>query len=199
MHTGLTHFTGRDIPTIWSCFSPNEESSVRLTSPFTGVDSAVIRDWARQLDDWLTLFANERHISEHDRKLILRQYVLQRLLVLSIYLPARGLSLFSQNTTPEGQYELLVSARTALKLHVDDRSIWSNWDLIMITWAALIVLQGFEANVGEPDGWTSPTQSSAVLPKLTSDQILQISERISRCFIPPTNPNRASDGNLPVD
>ncbi|GKT84274.1 fungal transcriptional regulatory protein [Colletotrichum tofieldiae] len=32
-----------------------------------------------------------------------------------------------------------------------DSSIWSNWDLVMITWAALIVLQGVDGGVGEPD------------------------------------------------
>lgn len=44
MHTGLTLFTGRGLPTIWSCFSstPNDMSS--CASPFTAVDSAVIRD-----------------------------------------------------------------------------------------------------------------------------------------------------------
>lgn len=55
MHTGLTHFTGRDLPTIWSCFSAPGEWPL-LTTPFTAVDGAVIRDWATQLDRWLARF-----------------------------------------------------------------------------------------------------------------------------------------------
>jgi hypothetical protein len=151
MHTGLTHFTGRGIATIWSCFSDEESRGPTMTS-FTAVDSAVIRDWARQLDDWLMQFTSGTSTSEQTQKLVFRQYILHRLLVLSIYLPSRGFDLFSQNTTTHERIELLVSARAAVRMHIDDRSIWSNFDLVMITWAALIVLQGVKANVGEPDG-----------------------------------------------
>ena len=55
MHTGLTHFTGRGLPTIWSCFSALEERPL-LTTSFTAVDAAIIRDWAVQLDRWLARF-----------------------------------------------------------------------------------------------------------------------------------------------
>ncbi|KAL3424256.1 hypothetical protein PVAG01_03537 [Phlyctema vagabunda] len=152
MHTGLTHFTGRGLPTIWSCFSASIESPL-LTSPFTPVDAAVIRDWATQLDRWLARFntSSRKFSSEHDRMLIFRQYILHRLLVLSIYHPARGFNLFSTSTTSLERRELLVSARAALKLQLEDKSIWANWDFVMITWAALIVLQGIEGGVGEED------------------------------------------------
>lgn len=53
--TGLTHFTGRGLPTIWSCFS-KATSNPGFTSPFTPIDAAVIRDWAAQLDRWLARF-----------------------------------------------------------------------------------------------------------------------------------------------
>ncbi|KAK1461950.1 hypothetical protein CCUS01_01540 [Colletotrichum cuscutae] len=150
MHTGLTHFTGRGLPTIWSCFQ-SEPSVLQISSvQFSGVDGAVIRDWARQLDDWLVEFSDKDFESEHEKKLVFRQYILHRLLVLSIYHPARGCNLFS-NTTPKEQHELLVSARAAVKLQILDASIWSNWDPVMITWAALIVLQGVDGGVGEPD------------------------------------------------
>ncbi|KIM92782.1 hypothetical protein OIDMADRAFT_139064, partial [Oidiodendron maius Zn] len=150
MHMGLTHFTGRGIPSIWSWFTTASEKST-LTSPFTPVDAAVIRDWATQLDRWLSRFtsASSAGKSEHDRKLIFRQYILHRLLVLSIYHPARGFNLFSTSTTAGEQKELLVSARAALKMQVDDKSVWANWDFVMITWAALLVLQGIEGGVGE--------------------------------------------------
>ncbi|KAL2882187.1 hypothetical protein SGCOL_002454 [Colletotrichum sp. CLE4] len=150
MHTGLTHFTGRGLPTIWSCFESESSVSQISSVQFSGVDGAVIRDWARQLDDWLVEFSDKDFESEHEKKLVFRQYILHRLLVLSIYHPARGCNLFS-NTTPKEQHELLVSARAAVKLQICDASIWSNWDLVMITWAALIVLQGVDGGVGEPD------------------------------------------------
>lgn len=151
MHTGLTHFTGRGLPTIWSCFGKAPQT-INLIGTFTAVDAAVIRDWARQLDEWLVEFSQRFEGSEQDRTLVFRQYVLHRLLVLSIYHPARGCDLWSNSITPTEQHELLLSARATLKLHLHDNSIWSNWDFVMITWAALIVVQGIEGGAGEADG-----------------------------------------------
>ncbi|KKK12039.1 hypothetical protein ARAM_000985 [Aspergillus rambellii] len=151
MHTGLTHFTGRGLPTIWSCFTSQTQPTINLHSNFTPVDAAVIRDWARQLDEWLVEFSQSSDNSEQDVKLVFRQYVLHRLVVLSIYHPARGCDLWSNSITPQEQHELLLSARATLKLHSHDGTIWSNWDQIMITWAALIVIQGIEGGAGEAD------------------------------------------------
>lgn len=134
MHTGLTHFAGRGLPTIWSCFSKSPDDIPILVPVFNSVDSAVIRDWARQLDDWLAHFGSGALVPERDlrdRKLVYRQYILHRLCVLSIYHPARGFRLFTDTTTPKEQHELLLSARAAIKLHVHDWSIWSNWDLVV--------------------------------------------------------------------
>ncbi|KAJ6781653.1 hypothetical protein PWT90_01403 [Aphanocladium album] len=151
MHTGLSRFSGRGLPTIWSCFTNKFGSGVPSSIPFTPIDAAVIRDWARSLDDWLVEFAKAGDETDHQRTLVFRQYVLHRLVVLSIYHPARGCNLQSNSITMHEQHELLVSARATLKLHLNDKSIWSNWDLVMITWAALIVLQGVEAGAGEQD------------------------------------------------
>lgn len=151
MHTGLTHFAGRGLPTIWSSFT-SDVSAVNLTSSFTAVDTAVMRDWARQLDEWLVEFTQSAEGSEQDLKLVFRQYVLHRLVVLSIYHPVRGCNMWSNSITLKEQYELLLSARATLKLHSHDDSIWSNWDQVIITWAALIVIQGIEGGSGEPDG-----------------------------------------------
>ena len=168
MHIGLSHFTGRGLPTIWSFISSNEiDRSPRPPYEFTDTDSKVIRDWARQLDDWLVQYyskslpmssctkltlSKEPNDPEHDSLMIFRQYNLHRLFVLSIYHPARGFDLFANNVASVERHELLVSARATLRLHNDDKSIWSNWDLVMITWGALLVLQGVEGGVGEPDG-----------------------------------------------
>ncbi|KAI1344499.1 hypothetical protein F5Y15DRAFT_113348 [Xylariaceae sp. FL0016] len=151
MHTGLTHFTGRGLPTIWSCFSTSPPDMVNSNFSFTAVDAAVIRDWARQLDDWLVEFSNAVEDIEADRTAVFRQYVLHRLVVLSIYHPARGCNLYSNSITPKEQHELLLSARATIRLHLNDTSIWSNWDLVIITWAAFIVIQGVEGGAGEPD------------------------------------------------
>ena len=151
MHTGLCHFTGRGLPNIWSCFSGEPNGSADAAMSFSDVDGAVIRDWARQLDDWLVEFGARTEDPEVERRLTFRQYVLHRVLVLSIYLPARGSNIFS-NTTVREQHELLLSARAALKLQLVDSSIWANIDLIIITWAALIVIQGVQGGVGESEG-----------------------------------------------
>ena len=153
MHTGLTHFAGRGLPTIWSCFSGDSLTIPDAGMSFSDVDGAVIRDWARQLDDWLVEFGARTDEPEIERRLTFRQYVLHRVLVLSIYLPARGSNILN-NTTLKEQHELVVSARAAVKLQSTDSSIWSNFDLIVITWAALIVIQGVEAGAGEPEGKT---------------------------------------------
>jgi hypothetical protein len=152
MHTGLTHFTGRGLPTIWSCFQHDQPLISNLAASFTAIDAAVIRDWARQLDEWLEEFSRAVDGAQRNRDLVFRQYVLHRMVVLSIYHTARGCDLWSNNITPHEQHELLLSARATIRLHVHDETIWSNWDLVMITWAALILLQGFEGNAGEPDG-----------------------------------------------
>lgn len=69
--------------------------------------------------------------------LVFRQYILHRLLVLSIYHPARGFDLFSTSTTSRERHELLISARAALRMQVDDKSIWGNWDFVVCDYALL--------------------------------------------------------------
>lgn len=153
MHTGLSHFTGRRLPTIWSCFTEDQSPYNRsATTNFTAIDGVLIRDWARQLDDWLLEFSGKYTQPDSNSKLVFRQYVLHRLLVLSIYCPARSGNLWLSTASSNEQDELLQSARATLKLHLHDDSIWSNWDLIIITWAAHIVLQGIQAGFGEMDG-----------------------------------------------
>jgi hypothetical protein len=57
MHIGLSHFTGRGLPTIWAFISSNQvPTSPRPPPIFTEADGKVIREWARQLDDWLVLW-----------------------------------------------------------------------------------------------------------------------------------------------
>ena len=134
MHYGLSHFVGRGLPTIWS--SINAEVSDRVPvarNSFTEHDSEVIRLWARKLDDWLVRYNGASQPSASDRQgiLILLQYHLHKLYVLSIYHPARGFDISSANISPVERYELLVSARAVLRLRQDDASIWSNWDLIV--------------------------------------------------------------------
>ncbi|KAB8074849.1 hypothetical protein BDV29DRAFT_116141 [Aspergillus leporis] len=154
MHQGLSHFVGRGLPTIWSFVSATGvDTMTGVRTPFTDEDSRVIRLWARRLDDWLVRYNGTSQPSASDRQgiLILLQYHLHKLYVLSIYHPARGFDLSSANITPAERHELLVSARAVLRLRQDDASIWSNWDLIMITWAAMLLLRGVEDGMTHQD------------------------------------------------
>ncbi|KAJ5681775.1 uncharacterized protein N7477_001715 [Penicillium maclennaniae] len=154
MHYGLSHFVGRGLPTIWC--SINTEFADRAPIPrnsFTEHDSEVIRLWARKLDDWLVKYNGASQPSPSDRQgiLILLQYHLHKLYVLSIYHPARGFDISSANIGSVERHELLVSARAVLRLRHNDASIWSNWDLIMITWAAILLLRGVEDGMTHQD------------------------------------------------
>ncbi|KAI9036983.1 fungal specific transcription factor domain-containing protein [Aspergillus affinis] len=154
MHHGLSHFVRRGLPTIWSFVSAREPDTLpSVRAPFTDEDSQVIRLWAKKLDDWLVRYNGTSQPSPSDRQgiVILLQYHLHKLYVLSIYHPARGFDLSSANITPAERHELLVSARAVLRLRQDDASIWSNWDLIMITWAAMLLLRGVEDGVTHQD------------------------------------------------
>ncbi|KAF5863693.1 hypothetical protein ETB97_009626 [Aspergillus alliaceus] len=154
LQQGVSHFVGRGLPTIWSFVrSSVKETMTRVRTPFTDEDFRVIRLWARKLDDWLVRYNGTSQPSPSDRRgiLILLQYHLHKLYVLSIYHPARGFDLGSANITPSERHELLVSARAVLRLRQDDASIWSNWDLIMITWAAMLLLRGVEDGITHQD------------------------------------------------
>ncbi|OOQ88392.1 hypothetical protein PEBR_13737 [Penicillium brasilianum] len=154
MHYGLSHFVGKGLPTVWCTI--NADISANISTPhssFSDHDSDVIRLWARKLDDWLVRYNGTSQPSASDRQgiLILLQYHLHKLFVLSIYHPARGFDLSSAKIAPVERHELLVSARAVLRLRQDDASIWSNWDLIMITWAAMLLLRGVEDGMTHQD------------------------------------------------
>ncbi|KAJ5333512.1 uncharacterized protein N7506_007295 [Penicillium brevicompactum] len=154
MHFGLSHFVGRGLPTIWSSIGADcTEIASEARSPFTPNDLQIIRHWARKLDDWLVLYNGTSQPSPSDRQgiLLLLQYHLHKLYVLSIYHPARGFDLSPANISATERHELLVSARAVLRLRRDDASIWSNWDLVMITWAAILLLQGVEDGMTHQD------------------------------------------------
>ena len=60
MHVGLSHFTGRGLPTIWSFISANDLGGhVLPVFPFTDTDAKIIREWAKSLDDWLSTSSSE--------------------------------------------------------------------------------------------------------------------------------------------
>ena len=82
--------------------------------------------------------------------MIFRQYSLHRLFVLSIYHPARGFDLFSNNVASMERHELLVSARATLKLQNEDKGIWSNWDLVVscARTTSLLLVNRVDDNLG---------------------------------------------------
>lgn len=154
MHQGLSHFVGRGLPTIWSFLSTIESDFAPTGhTPFTEHDSQVMRLWAKGLDNWLIRYNGASQPSPSDRQgiLILLQYHLHKLYVLSIYHPARGFDLGTANISSVERQELLVSARAVLRLRQDEASIWSNWDLVMITWAAILLLRGVEDGLTRQD------------------------------------------------
>ncbi|KAG0156380.1 hypothetical protein PDIDSM_3558 [Penicillium digitatum] len=154
MHFGMSHFVGRGLPSIWSSLNADEADILPTArSPFTESDLQIIRHWARKLDDWLVRYNGSSQPTPSDRQgiLILLQYHLHKLYVLSIYHPARGFDLSPANISSFERHELLVSARAVLRLRQDDASIWSNWDLVMITWAAVLLLQGVEDGMTHQD------------------------------------------------
>jgi hypothetical protein len=54
MHSGLSHFVGRSLPSVWSFVSGQDSNAPPgAESQFTERDLQVIRHWAKQLDDWL--------------------------------------------------------------------------------------------------------------------------------------------------
>ncbi|KAI5460653.1 hypothetical protein BGZ63DRAFT_249570 [Mariannaea sp. PMI_226] len=209
MHTGLSHFAGRRLPTLWSGLFSEAPALSRTTAaatvPFSGVDAAVIRDWARQLDDWLVSFGAQQDGPASQRRLVIRQYVLHRVLVLSVYLPARGSDLFS-GTTPKEQHELLISARDAVKLRLTDESIWASFDLVVITWAALIVIQGVQGGFGEPDDLDnvnlyltmlceSPVECSGINDMLAN----RLKQKLEGIQVPPTGDQDLLELDGPFD
>lgn len=57
MHYGVSHFVGRDLPTIWSSVNADVANVMSVVpTPFTENDFQVIRLWARKLDDWLVRY-----------------------------------------------------------------------------------------------------------------------------------------------
>ncbi|KAK0660716.1 hypothetical protein DIS24_g3209 [Lasiodiplodia hormozganensis] len=205
MHIGLSHFTGRGIPTIWSFIFSNEaDRSSQGATPFTENDLGVIKHWARQLDDWLVRYSGVSRPSAIDNPnlALFRQYILQRLFVLSIYHPARGFNMFARNVATAERQELLLSARAALRLHNDDHGIWSNWDLVMITWAALLVLQGMEDGTGESDDLRliqshllTLKNTSQPPPSLRHQLASRLETDLQRLRTPPTSPSSNPNAN----
>jgi hypothetical protein len=150
MHTGLNHFAGRGLPTIWSVIvASHVEERNAPVFPFTEKDAEVIEKWAKNLDDWLVSSNRKNDASglssimlimltmsgpsntAYDGVQIRRQYTLHRLFVLSIYHPARGFDLFANSVASSERRELLLSARATLTLQNNDKGIWANWDLVV--------------------------------------------------------------------
>lgn len=57
MHSGLSHFVGRGLPSIWSFVSGKGSGKLLNTEwTFTDQDLQVIRRWAKGLDEWLVRY-----------------------------------------------------------------------------------------------------------------------------------------------
>ncbi|KAK4689151.1 hypothetical protein P7C73_g974, partial [Tremellales sp. Uapishka_1] len=157
MHVGLSYFSGRHLPTVMQTVL-GSTASIEIGSEgvnFSAEDLRVIKGWAKELDNWLLKFhkpTNPRQRGPTEANIILLQYQLHKLFVLSIYHPARGVDVSSHTPSSPERNELLVSARGALRLQRMGMSVWSNWDLVIITSASLVVLDGLRDGLGERDG-----------------------------------------------
>jgi hypothetical protein len=61
---------------------------------------------------------------------ILLQYQLHKLFVLTIYYSVRGIGMNSNKTSHEAT-EVLAAARGALQIQRKGMGVWSNWDLVV--------------------------------------------------------------------
>jgi hypothetical protein len=66
----------------------------------------------------------------NEANVILLQYQLHKLFVLSIYYSVRGISMDSTKTSHEAT-EVLAAARGALQIQRRGMAVWSNWDLVV--------------------------------------------------------------------
>lgn len=112
-------------------------------------DMAAIRAWAAEIDAWYSQSAADTSNSSlYVRAIILLNYHLHKLFVLSIFFPLLGVA----STSAAEREELLESSRVVLKIEASGFEVWSSWDLVMVTNASLVLLQAWAAGAaGQED------------------------------------------------
>lgn len=65
------------------------------------------------------------------RSIVLLNYHLHKLFVLSIFYPLRKMTLGDKHQRADDRKELLASSRIVLQLQSAAMEIWSNWDLVV--------------------------------------------------------------------
>ncbi|WWD16289.1 hypothetical protein CI109_100715 [Kwoniella shandongensis] len=136
MQVRMPRFVGRGLPTVWEtvCCPPDR----RKTQVQTKVDDLqAIQSWAGEIDQWYARHAPQNvNANMYVRSVILLNYHLHKLFVLSIFLPLRGVNSVSFNE----RKALLESSRLVLQIQGAGFEVWSGWDLVILTQASLILL-----------------------------------------------------------
>ncbi|ORY25542.1 hypothetical protein BCR39DRAFT_590107 [Naematelia encephala] len=139
MQKRMQRFVGRGLPTAWDlvCSSSVTQTQVSVT----GDDIAATKRWVADIDEWYTVHSRmTTQASAYVRTIILLNYHLHKLFVLSLFMPRGAGTLASP--------ELFESSRLVLKIETAGFNVWSSWDLVMMTTAALITLDSFAGRTG---------------------------------------------------
>ncbi|KAK8869445.1 hypothetical protein IAR55_000009 [Kwoniella newhampshirensis] len=136
MQNRMPRFVGRGLPTVWETVCCQPDPRVAKVQAKTD-DLGAIQSWAGEIDQWYARHAPQNATANmYVRSVILLNYHLHKLFVLSIFLPLRGVNSVSSNE----RKALLESSRLVLQIEGAGFEVWSSWDLVMLTHASLILL-----------------------------------------------------------
>lgn len=148
MQRCMPRFVGRGLPTVWDTVCSATTAPPQLMVETTQEDLQAIRAWAAEVDAWYQRSAADTvNSTMYVRSIILLNYHLHKLFVLSIFFPLKGVS-YSNNSERD---ELLDSSRVVLRIESSGFEVWSSWDLVIITNASLILLQAWAAGTADTD------------------------------------------------
>ncbi|ORX36111.1 hypothetical protein BD324DRAFT_657055 [Kockovaella imperatae] len=146
MHVGLSHFSGRHIRTIMETVLV-DSTRVRPPASPSSSDLRSIKGWANELDAWLMKYHKPSKFQQRgpsEANVMLLQYQLHKLFVLFIYNSVTNGARSGDSKASSDEDDLLSAARAALRIQRLGMAVWSNWDLVLITLAAFIVIDHFK-------------------------------------------------------
>ena len=147
MQRRIKRFMRRGLCSPWDrvCGTVTTSDGVR----FDGDDLGELKAWAGEVDDWYGVHSARSelqllpvcalltrpaaHSSHYVRAIIVLNYHLHKIFVLSLFLPTRQ-QVFGQGHPQSGlliSNELLESCRLALAVEQAGLDVWSNWDLVV--------------------------------------------------------------------
>ncbi|WVQ82792.1 hypothetical protein IAT38_004924 [Cryptococcus sp. DSM 104549] len=191
MHVGLTHFSRRRLPTIMATVLGGEGAWAvpSGSDPPSENDQRVIKGWAKELDAWLIRYHHPSRSQQRGpsgANIILLQYQLHKYFVLSIYHYVQSVGITQSSTAASERKELLTTSRGALQLQRRGLAVWSNWDLVMITSAAHLLLDCMQSGVAEREGHINALRSThQPPPNLRHTLAARLEDRLLAATTPP--------------